>query len=306
MNAIDPAAGFRDTLIAEICYALGVSRHGLVHGLLSPLLQRPVGRLARIAARADAAAEAGGLSGAARRILPDLSLQPAARGVEKIPPEGPLLVVSNHPGGFDSVAILACMPRRDIKVVLSDAPLTRAFIAARRHFIFAPLTASGGAAAVRAGLRHLRRGGAVLIFPNGDVEPDPETALDEARPFRDWSHSLEIMLREAPETRLLAVMASGFLSPRFLRHPLVRIRRTEVRRQKLAEVLQILRQMISPAAVRLWPHLSFAPPVEARDLDASARLPAVIGLARALLADHRAALSSSAGPIADPFQSILD
>jgi 1-acyl-sn-glycerol-3-phosphate acyltransferase len=304
MSAIDPAARFRETLVAEICYAIGASRRGLVHKLLVLLLRRPVGRLARIAARADAAVEEGGLSGAARRILPDLSLEPAARGVERIPSEGPLLVVSNHPGGFDSLALLACLPRRDVKVVLSDAPLTRAFTAARRYFVFAPLTASGGAAALRACVRHLQRGGAVLIFPNGDVEPDPESSANEALPFRDWSRSLEIMLREAPQTRLQAAMAGGVLLPKYLRHPLVRIRRTDVRRQKLAEVLQILHQVLAPGSVRLRPHLSFAEPVRAGDLDPNALRPAVINLARALLEDHRAALASRASGPADPFGSI--
>ncbi|MCX6561600.1 MAG: lysophospholipid acyltransferase family protein [Candidatus Aminicenantes bacterium] len=304
MIPLDPAAGFRDTLVAEICYALGASRRGLVHGLLSPLLRRPIGRLARIAASADAEIEAGGLSGAARRILPDLSMRPSVRGVERIPSEGPLLVVSNHPGGFDSVAILACLPRRDIKVVLSDAPLTRAFVAARRYFVFAPLTASGGAAALRACVRHLRSGGAVLVFANGDVEPDPELGREDALPFRDWSRSVEIMLREVSETRLQMVMASGVLLPKYLRNPLVRIRKTNVRRQKLAEVLQILHQVLKPGSVRLRPHLSFAEPVRAGDLDACVLLPSVIDLARDLLAEHRAALGRTSGPLDGGFRSL--
>jgi hypothetical protein len=174
MIASDPAAPFRDTLTAEICYALGASRTGSLHKFLSPLLRRPLGRLAGIAARADAESAVSGLPGAARRILPDFSMRPAARGIERIPAAGPLLVVSNHPGGLDSLAVLAALPRRDVKVVLSDSPLTRTFKSARDFFIYAPLSAGGGAAALRACLRQLRGGGAVLIFANGDVEPDPE------------------------------------------------------------------------------------------------------------------------------------
>jgi len=286
MKTLDPAAAYRESIMAEICYALGVSRRGLVRRMLTPLLRRPIRRLAAIAAKADAEIDSSGLSGAARRILSDLSLRPTARGAEGIPASGPLLMVSNHPGGFDSVAILSCIPRRDIKVVLSDAPLTRAFVYARRYFIFAALNAAGGAKALRDCIDHLKTGGAILIFANGDVEPDPESNREAGLPFRDWSRSVGIMLREAPEAWLQAAVISGVLLPKFVRHPLVRIRKNEVRRQKLAEVLQILRQLISPRAVRLNPHLSFNKPVKARDLDQNALMPAVIGMARRLLEEH--------------------
>ena len=292
MKKLDPAAGYRESILDEICYALGVSRRGLVHRILAPLLGRPVGRLAGIAAKADAAIETGGLNGAALRILPDLSLHPAARGAEKIPATGPLLIVSNHPGGFDSVAILSCIHRRDIKVVLSDAPLTRAFVSARRFFIFAAAHASGGAKALRDCIDHLRAGGAVLIFANGDVEPDPAVSGEIDYAFSGWSRSVGIMLREVPEARLQAAVISGVLLPRFLRNPLVRIRKDEARRQKLAEILQILRQLISPRAVRLNPRLSFAEPFEARDLDERKPMPAVIEIARRLLEEHMAWIGS--------------
>jgi hypothetical protein len=296
MKKLDPAAGYRESIMAEICYALGVSRRGLVHRLLAPLLGRPVGRLAGIAAKADAEIDASGLSGAARRILPDLSLHPSARGAESIPATGPLLMVSNHPGGFDSLALLSFMPRRDIKVVLSDAPLPRAFISARRYFIYAAAEAAGGAKALRACIDHLRTGGAILIFANGDVEPDPEAERGEDFPFSDWSRSVGIMLREVPEAWLQVAMMSGVLLPRFLRHPLVRIRKTAVRRRKLAEVLQILRQLISPRAVRLNPRLSFGDPINAGDLDPHSLMPSVIGMARGLLESHLGWIGSTSLP----------
>jgi 1-acyl-sn-glycerol-3-phosphate acyltransferase len=296
MKTLDSAAGYRESIIAEICYALGVSRCGLAHRMLALLLSRPIGRLAAIAARADAEIDSSGLSGAARRILPDLSLRPLARGAEGIPAVGPLLMVSNHPGGFDSVAILSCIPRRDIKVVLSDAPLTRAFSAARRYFIFAALNAAGGAKALRDCIDHLKNGGAVFIFANGDVEPDPEISGEADLPFRDWSRSVEIMLREVPEAWLQVAIISGVLMPKYRRHPLVRIRKTAVRRQKLAEVLQILRQLISPRAIRLNPRLSFAEPIKARDLDENSMMPSVIGMARRLLEDHLVWIDSTASP----------
>ena len=289
------AAVFREKIVDEIFYALGLSRNGAPRRTFGPLFMRPAGRLGRIAARADEAAATSGISGAARRILPDLSLRVSARGAGNIPPYGPLLVVANHPGGLDSVAILASVPRNDINVVISDVPFTRAFEAAGRFFVFAPPGPVGRAATLRTAIERLRAGEALLIFPHGDVEPDPELGPGGSEAIGDWSRSLEIMLRKAPGTRLVVAIASGALAPRFAQSPLVRIRRSAPRRQKLAEVLQFIRQVTRPGSVRLDIRLSFADPAEGADLIAKGTMPAVAAIARRLLADHMEALKVAQG-----------
>ncbi len=287
-------ARFRDAAVSEICYALGASRRGFLHGLLSPLVRVPVGRLARIAATADRAAARDGLPGAARAIRTALALKPRARGAERVPAAGPLIITANHPGGFDSVALLSLLDRSDIKVVLSDAPLFRAFAIARSLFIFAPLTAGGGAKALRTCLDHLKGGGAVLIFPNGDVEPDPETSPAAGRSFCRWSRSLEIMLGRVPEAKLLPAIISGVIGAKALRHPLARLRRDETRRQKLAETLQIAGRLLRRRPAPSRPHISFGEPVRAAELTATEAMTAVASLARALLDDHKTWLAESA------------
>ena len=252
------AAVFREKIIGEIFYALGLSRAGIPRRIFGPLLKRPAGRLGRIAALADETAATSGISGAARRILPDFCLRVSARGTEAIPSDGPLLVAANHPGGLDSVAILASIPRKDVNVVISDVPFTRAFESAGRYFVFAPHGQSGRSAALRTAIERLRSGEAVLIFPHGDVEPDPEIGPGSFESLGDWSRSLEIMLRRAPGTRLVVAIASGALSPRFALSPLVKLRRSATRRQKLAEALQFMRQVTRPGSVPLDIRLTFA------------------------------------------------
>lgn len=284
---------YREKIVGEICYALGLRRDGLARRLLAPVFRWPAGRFGRIAARADLEAERSGISGAARRILPDLSLAPSARGTEKIPVDGPLLLVSNHPGAYDSVAILSCVPRRDIKVFISDVGFTRAFSAASGYFIYVPKVADGRTAALRESIGHLKAGGALLIFAHGDVEPDPELGPGANEALGDWSRSVSIMLRRVPETRLQVAIASGVLMPKFLRHPLVRIRKTAPRRQKLAEVLQMSQQMLFPRSVRTDVHISFAEPVRGSALPDGDPMDAVIAIARGLLADHLAAFGAA-------------
>jgi hypothetical protein len=289
------AAVFREKIINEIFYALGLSRNGPARRLLGSLFRPAAGRFGRIAARADGEVRSSGLSGGARRILPDLSLRPAVRGAEDIPREGPLILVSNHPGGFDSVAILSCVPRSDMKVFISDVPFTRAFASAREYFIYVPKNAGGRQAALRSSIQHLKGGGSLLIFAHGDVEPDPELAPGATAAIEDWSRSVEIMLRQVPEAWLQVAIASGVLRPKFLRSPLVRIRKTAARRQKLAEVLQICQQMLSPRSVRIDVHISFAKPEKPADRNHKQLMPGVMRIARGLLEDHLDWLGTATG-----------
>jgi hypothetical protein len=286
----EAAKAYREKIITEIFYALGLSRSGRWRRLLGPLFRPPAARLGHIAAKADAAVALSGLPGGARAILPDLALSPTSRGADNIPREGPLILVSNHPGGFDSVAILSCVPRKDMKVFISDVPFTRTFTAASKHFIYVPKNTGGRQASLRQGVDHLRAGGSLLIFAHGEVEPDPELAPGAYEAIQDWSRSLEIMLRSVPETWLQVGLVSGVLMPKFLHSPLVKIRRSPARRQKLAEVLQISQQMLFPRSVRIDVHLSFAEPVRGTELVGEELMPAVVRIARRLLEDHLASL----------------
>ena len=284
----EEASAYREKIIDEIGYALGIGRTGLMRRLLGPLVKRPADRFGRIAARADAEVESSGISGGARRILTDFSLTVSARGTEFIPKEGPLLIVSNHPGALDSVAIMSCLPRKDLKVLLSDVPFTRAFSAARRYFIYVPPEAGGRSATLRASIEHLRSSGSLLIFAHGDAEPDPEVSPGAWESIQDWSRSVEIMLRQVPESGLQVTIASGVLARKFIRSPIVRIRKSPARRQKLAEVIQLSQQMVFPRSVRTHVHVSFAEPVKGGDLAKQEVMPALVRIARTLLEGHLA------------------
>jgi hypothetical protein len=277
---------YRDKITEEICKALGFSRQGTMSRFLGPLFRYPARRFAKVIARADDEVRSSGLSGGSRRLLADLSLKADVRGAENIPKSGPLLVVSNHPGAYDSIVIMSCVPRKDLKVVLSDVALTRAFSAARQYFIYAPLDTAGRRTALLASIDHLKSGGALLLFAHDEVEPDPETGHGAMDAIQDWSRSIEIMVRSVVDTRLQVVMASGILMSRFLHSPLVKLQKSAPKRQKLAGVMQIIQQIVFPRSVQPQMHLSFGTPVKGKDLPGDGMMPAVIDIARRLLADH--------------------
>jgi hypothetical protein len=289
----DQVALYRETLVAEIFFAFGCSRDGVFRKLLGPLARLPAGRLGRIAACADNEVRLSGLSGGARLILPDLCVWPTARGVENIPREGPLLVVSNHPGAFDSLAIMSFVPRKDLKVVISDVALTRALSNASRYFIYVPKAEAGRIKTLRESVGHLKSGGALLIFAHGEVEPDPELGPGAGESIQDWSRSIEIMLRRVPETWLQVTIVSGAVMAKFMHSPIAKIRKAAAKRQKLAEVLQISRQLLYPRSVRTDVRISFAKAVRGMDLAGNDLMLSVIRMARRLLEDHLAFLRTA-------------
>lgn len=276
----------RSKIVDEIGYAMGLGKSGWRRRLLGPLFNLPAQRFAHIAARFEAQVPAWGLPGGARQLLSDLALQVTTRGAEQIPKDGPLLVVSNHPGAYDSVAILAAIPRKDIKLLVSDIPFLRAVPETSHQFIFVPAESDGRMAALRAAVHHLQARGAVMIFAHGDVEPDPGFMYGAWDALGEWSASIEILLRRVPDAWLQLAIASDVLVERFVRSPLARLRPALAQQQKLAEFLQVIQQMVLPKSVRGRANISFALPVCARDLDDCQMMPAIIDLARCLLVDH--------------------
>jgi len=281
----DAADLYREKITEEIFKALGLSANSILRRGLEPVFRLPARRLGGIVARSDEDVRTSGLSGGCRRLLAEMSLRVSARGAERIPKDGPLLILSNHPGAYDAAAIMAFVPRRDIKVILSDVPFTRAIAACQDYFIYAPLNNAGRAAALWTSMGHLQNGGSLLFFPHDEVEPDPESGSGAEATIQDWSHSIEIIMRRVPGIQVQVVIVGGILLPRFLRHPLAKVRKSAPQRQKLAEVLQIISQLAFRSE-RPPLHLSFGAPIEARSIPDGHGLAAVREAAAGLLEEH--------------------
>ena len=83
------------------------------------------------------------------------------------------MVVCNHPAAYDAAILGACIQRDDLKMMASDIPLIQMLPNVAEHMIPVPYDIPARLQTVRSTIRHLQNGGAVLVFPRGDVEPDP-------------------------------------------------------------------------------------------------------------------------------------
>lgn len=281
-------------ILDEIFIALKQPPRGIARRLFGPFLQLPARRFSTLMAEVDRRVARDGMVAAAQWLLTQIVSGVEARGTEQLPAQGPLLVASNHPGAYDVVALTATIGRDDIMIIASGVPFTRSLIATSPHLIYVNpdnLSAPDRVAAVRSGIRHLQDGGALLIYPSGIVDPDPDISSGLEESLQTWSGSLDIFLRRVPQTRVSPTIVSSVLSPRYLHHPLVKIPKTDWEKRKLAEVIQILRQMLSNRPIDLTPRITFGAVVSGEILrDAEGRyLPAIIERARATLAEHNRA-----------------
>jgi hypothetical protein len=287
-------AELREDILDEVCLALGFRTGGFARRTVGLLLRYPAGRFAGYAARTDQRIAEAGLQTAAGELLSHFVEGVVVRGEEHIPRTGALLVACNHPGAYDSVAIAAHLPRPDLKAIASDVPFLRGLAHARAHLIYASPAgvpdAYGHMLAARMAIRHLQAGGALLTFPTGRIDPDPALLPGAAKALEDWSHSLELFLRQAPETSVVVTIASGVLAAGPLRNPLTRLAGEPWKRQRIAEYVQVIQQLAFRRKFDLWPRLTFGAPVSAAELvsDLDGARAALIERARALLEEHMA------------------
>jgi SAM-dependent methyltransferase len=255
-----------ETITDEVFKAVGLSPRGLVRKLLGGAMRKPAHRFAELAAGFDAHLAEHGLRSASQTYLPYFVKDMQVRGAEHIPEQGPVVIVSNHPGTYDGLVIMANVPREDIRLVAGSVPFLHVLPAIKEHLIYVTPDAHVRMLAVRELLRHLEEGGTLLLFASRRIDPDPDVLPGAAERIRAWSPSLDIILRRVPETRVVMTIVSGVLAAACANHPLTRLKEDLTDRLRIAEMLQIIQQMAFRKEYALQPRVSFAKPIAAVDL----------------------------------------
>jgi|WetSurSiteA1Bulk_404760.scaffolds.fasta_scaffold01585_6 hypothetical protein len=278
-------------ILDEVFRVFKQSPESWIRRSFGPALWLPAHRFASLAATFDNYVADFGFREAARRIISKYIQPVEASNVVNIPTEGPLLITSNHPGTIDSLVISANVPRPDLKLVATGIPFLQGLRNAAEHLIYTPRKGvHERMMVVREAVNHLKEGGAVLIFPSGRIDPDPALSPEEATDLDRWSHSVELMLKQVPQTQVLLTVVSNVVSANWRWNPFVRLMGDELKQRTVAELLQVIQSIILPNINRVAPRVTFSDPLTTEDLSSMSphMLDGMIEQTRSLMEIHLA------------------
>jgi hypothetical protein len=164
-------------------------------------------------------------------------------GADRIP-ESAFLALSNHPGMTDTVALFAALNRRDLQIIALDRPFLNALPHTSSQLFYVYDDAAKRMGLVRQVSTHLKNGGAILTFPAGHIEPDPNVYPGAVESLQSWTDSVGVFIRMAPHAAILPVLVRGVVSEKYANHWLLKIKKTREEKEKLATALQLLGMVI--------------------------------------------------------------
>ena len=214
--------------VAEIVDAAGLrGAPSAVRRFVEALAQVPSRRLGDRLARFDADVAAHGLTVAARSVMRAFGARVEVVG--RAPASGAVLVITNHPGAYDSLATMTALGRDDVALVASERPFLRAMPHVSEHLVFvADSRTRGGAVARAAGLRAalawLGAGRVLVQYGAGAIEPDLRFAAAGDEVLGAWSAGTGVMVDRALKmgASIVPALVSGVHSARAKRLPFVR------------------------------------------------------------------------------------
>lgn len=256
-------------LVDEIFKNSNLNPEGFLRKATSWFFSPYIRKIVKKANEFDLSVEEKGFSRTAKEWMEKWTPGVLAEGVEEIPSTGPFLVVANHPGTYDSLAVIASLKRRDYKLIVSANPFFRILPNTKEWFIFTTRDPHVRMATLRRAVRFLQSGGLLVVFPSGKLEPDPCYFPAEALKALDWwSDSPNFFKSHVPGLGLSVAICSAVNDPKYLKHPLARLRTKNYDRQKVAEFLQVVSLLIQDKTVSTQPRVQFSNPIWYKDITA--------------------------------------
>jgi hypothetical protein len=234
--------------------------------LTTHLFDWPARQFARQMVRFDQDIAHLGLRESSSLLLPSFAPGLQVNGAQHIPPAGPLLLLSNHPGMVDTLALFTAIPRPDLHIVGLERPFLKQLPALSRQMIYIPEQEEGRLLVIRSMLARLQSGSAILTFPAGHIEPDPAVLPGAVASLDSWSESIALFIRKVPETQIVGAVVSHVLAPQAVFHPLTRLRRRQADRERLGASIQLIMHTLFPHLWPLTPEITFTPPLAASTL----------------------------------------
>lgn len=269
---MDPVSALAEINIDDMLKAWGLHEVRFGRSLLRGVCRPSAAGFARQIIAFDQVVREQDLAGGGRLLCQIFTGGVQVSGAAHIPVGGPLLVLSNHPGLADTVALFAAIRRRDLRVIALDRPFLQAIPHTASRLFLLPDDPNLRAGITRRVANYLKNGGAALTFPAGEIEPDPLTQPGAAASLERWSESIGLFARLVPQMQIVVAMVGGVFNPAALHHPLTRLRRKPKDRELLGASLQVAWKGYQTNIVKV----AFAPPLLAADLTAQGGSPAGI------------------------------
>jgi len=256
-----------ESLIDVIVAAFGFPTTKTYHNIFWPLFRNLTDHMAYIGVKFDQMINSDGLPAASEWVLTHFCRDIQLHGVEFIPDQGPLLVVSNHPGTYDALAIFSMLEGHNIRSVSSGIPFLELLPNARQIFLFAPRENVRERMLVfRRAIKHLQEGGTVIYFGSGHRDPDPTVYPGAERAIDNWLNVFDTFYKYVKGLKLLPMIVSGVISPEWVKHPITWLRRDQLGKQRLSIISQMIFQLRKPGKLMLSPRISIGVPISENDL----------------------------------------
>jgi 1-acyl-sn-glycerol-3-phosphate acyltransferase len=214
--------------VTEIVDAAGArGAPQIARRLVSMLARVPSDRLGASLARFDADVPALGVAAAARALLRRFGAALEIEGA--LPRAGAALVVTNHPGAYDSIAMLAAAGRDDVALVAAERTFLSAMPRFRAHLVFVTDSRTkdnvmGRAAGLRRALSWLDAGHVLVQYGAGAIEPDARFARPGEDVLGVWPSGTGVLAAHAAKrgASVVPALVSGVHSRRAKALPMVR------------------------------------------------------------------------------------
>ncbi len=108
-------------------------------------------------------------------------------------PVGPIIFAGNHPGLGDLPALCSLIERDDILILAKDRSLTREMRGILSHCIVIDESLRSRARAIQQIMEALGQGKAVVLYPAGEIEPDPAVTPRGVPILRSWEPVIDAL-----------------------------------------------------------------------------------------------------------------
>ncbi len=223
----------------DLVSSFGWQNQPILSRALRKFFLRPAQTFAEFMVEFDSAVAERGLVEASRLTQRHFVRDVRVFGLDHLP-DSAFLALSNHPGMSDTFSAFCALNRTDLKTIALDRLFLNALPNMSRQLFYVKEDSASRMSLVRHVTSHLRAGGAVLTFPAGHIEPDPDIYEGAVDSLKTWTDSAGVFIRMAPETAVLPILVRSAVWKKAARHFLLGIKKTREEKEKLAAAFQLL------------------------------------------------------------------